>query len=149
MTQTAFSLVTTRHSAFSRFKVTHSASSLLNLEDICLYLDKYAQTDCGLVSDLNVHPVSILATSNVERAAHCSGPCLLVKYRCSQYLINILKQEGRYVLSLEYLVHPHNRPSVQDIVPVITFFAIYLLSVTGPDYRLNVHADTLLSYERL
>jgi len=40
VTQTAFSHVTTRHSAFSRFKVTPSSSSLLNLEDICLYLDK-------------------------------------------------------------------------------------------------------------
>jgi len=76
VTQTAYSPVTTRHSAFSRFKVTHCASSLLNLEDICLYLDKYAQADCGLVSSstwmciqfLSLQPV----TFNLTRAAHCS-----------------------------------------------------------------------------
>jgi len=72
MTQTAFSPVTTRHSAF---KVTHSASSLLNLEGICLYLDKYAQADCVQVSSstwmcqfLSLQPT----TFNLTFAAHCS-----------------------------------------------------------------------------
>ena len=121
----------TRHSAFSRFKVTHSASSLLNLEDICLYLDKYAQADCGLVSSstwiwqfLSLQP---------ERSTWHAKPIAVhytytyTKYRCSQYLINLLKQEERYVLRLEFIVRPHNQQSVQDIVPVITFFAIYYM----------------------